>query len=122
MVSDAVIWRVLEVHQVILAGLFEVCVCRGEAGAVLVDGHLHGAAVLPSEVIASASEVGHGRPAGADAARAADTVTLALQRHEALHSLERRQEVRLIGLGVGVCVCVHFHFSPSSQLGCCAGS
>lgn len=75
-----------------------MCVGRGEAGAVLVDGHLHGAVVLPPQVVAGASEVGHGRPAGADAAGAAHTVTLALQRHEAFHRLGEDQKS-------SVCVC-----------------
>lgn len=88
MVPYAVIRRVLQVHQVVLAGSFEVCVRGGEAGAVLVDGHLHGAVVPLAEVIAGAPEVGHGQPAGPDAARAADAVTLTLQSHETLHRLE----------------------------------
>lgn len=61
----------------------------GEAGAVLVDGHLRGAVVPPAQLVAGAPEVGHGEPAGADAARAADAVTFTLQGHEALHRLAR---------------------------------
>lgn len=92
MVLYAVVWRVLKVHQVILAGSFEVCVRGSEPSAVLVDGHLHGAVVPLAKVVAGAPEVGHGQPAGPNAARAADAVTFALQSHEALHRLARRQD------------------------------
>lgn len=91
LVPYTVIWRVFEVHQVILAGSFEVCVRGSETSAVLVDGHLHSAVVLLSKVIPSAPEVGHGQPAGPNAAWPADAVTFTLQSHEALHRLARRE-------------------------------
>lgn len=92
MVPYAVVWRVLKVHQVILAGSFEVCVRDSEPSAILVNGHLHGAVIPLAKVVASASEVGHGQPAGPNAARAAYAVTFALQSHEALHCLAWRDE------------------------------
>lgn len=69
---------------------------NGEASAVLVNDNLHGAIVPLAEVIPSASEVSHGRPAGTDTARPADTVTFALQSHEALHCLDRKTGSRKI--------------------------
>jgi len=93
-VPDAVVRRFLRVHQVVLAGPFEVRVRGGEPGAVPVDRHLHGAVVPLAQVVAGAPEVGHGEPAGPHAARAADAVALALQGHVALHRLARGQEVR----------------------------
>lgn len=92
MVPDAVVWRVLEVHQVVLAGPLEVGVSGGEAGAVLVHHHLHGAVVPAPQVVARAPEVGHGEPAGANAAGAAHSVALTLQGHEALHRLQDETE------------------------------
>lgn len=93
MVPYAVVWRVLEVHQVVLAGPFEVCVRGSEPSAVLVDGHLHGAVIPLAKVVSRAPEVGHGQPAGPNAARPADAVTFTLQGHEALHRLARRAGV-----------------------------
>lgn len=92
LVPYAVVGRVLGVNQVVLAGTFEVSVRGREPGPVLVNGHLHGAVVPPAKVVPGPSEVRHGRPARPDAARAADAVTFALQRHEALHRLDRKRE------------------------------
>lgn len=81
LVSYAVVWRVLEVDQVVLAGPFEVSLCGGEARAILVHGHLHRPVVVPPQVVACAAEVGQGQPAGPDTAGAAHAVTLTFQRH-----------------------------------------
>lgn len=89
MVPYAVVRRVLQVHQVVLAGSFEVRVRRGEPGAVLVHGHLRGSVVALAKVVAGAPEVGHGQPAGPDAARSADAVAFTLQGEEAFHCLGR---------------------------------
>lgn len=90
-VPYAVVWWVLKVHQVILAGSLEVCVRGSEPSAVLVNGHLHGAVIPLTKMVASAPEVGHGQPTGPNAARPADAVTLTLQSHEALYCLARRE-------------------------------
>lgn len=90
MVPYAVVRRVLEVHEVILAGSFEVRVRGSEPSAVLVNGHLHGAVVPLAKVVSRAPEVGHGQPAGPNAARPADAMTFTLQSHEAFHRLAGR--------------------------------
>lgn len=65
-----------------------MCVRSSEPSAVLVNGNLHSAIVPLAKVVPSVSEVSHGRPAGPDTARPADTVTFTLQSHEALHCLD----------------------------------
>lgn len=92
-VQEAVIWRVLHVHQLVLDVAFRVLVGHHEAGAVLVHGHLHSGVVLLAEVVSGPPEVRHGQPAGSQRAGAADPVALALQLHKALHCLQQRSEL-----------------------------
>lgn len=84
-VHETVIWRVLDIHQLVLGASLEVLVSHHETGPVLVHGHLGGCVVLLPKVVSSPPEVGHGQPAGSQRTGATDPVTLALQLHKALH-------------------------------------
>lgn len=92
-VHEAVIWRVLHIHQLILDVAFKVLVGHHEAGPVLVHGHLHSCVVLLAEVVSGPPEVRHGKPASSKRAGAADPVALALQLHKALHCLMQGSKV-----------------------------
>lgn len=92
-VREAVIWGVLDIHQLILGASLEVPVSHHEARPVLVHGNLDGRVVLLAKVVSSSPEVRHGQPAGPQRTGATDPVTLALQLHKALHCLEQRSKV-----------------------------
>lgn len=77
-VHEAVIRRILKVHQFVLSGLPEALVADCEACAVLVHGDLDGSVVLLAEVVSGLPEVGHGQPTSPKRAGATDPMTFTL--------------------------------------------
>lgn len=59
-VPDTVVRRVLKVHEIIFCGFLKALVSHSEASAILVHDDLNCPIVLPPEIIACFSEVGHG--------------------------------------------------------------